>query len=115
MRSKAKKSAGFTMVEIMIVILIIGIITSIAVPNFLQARQTSRRSACIHNLKYIDTRKELFAMEAKLDTGDTVTWTDLVPNYMKFQPDCPGGGTYTINVIGTNPTCTLSAQGHQIP
>ena len=115
MRSKAKKSAGFTLVEIMIVVMIIAIITSIAVPNFLTARETSRTAACIHNLKYIDTRKELFAMSAKLDNGDTVTWADLVPTYMKFQPDCPGGGTYTINVIGTNPTCTLAANGHVIP
>lgn len=115
MRSKAKKSSGFTLVEIMIVVMIIGIITSIAVPNFLQARQTSRRGACIHNLKYIDTRKELYAMEAKLENGDAVTWANLVPTYMKFQPDCPGGGGYTINVIGTNPDCSLSAQGHTIP
>jgi prepilin-type N-terminal cleavage/methylation domain-containing protein len=115
MRSKAKRSAGFTLVEIMIVVMIIAIITSIAVPNFLTARNTTRRSACIHNLKYIDTRKELFAMEARLNTGDTVAWTDLVPAYMKFQPDCPGGGTYTMNVIGTNPVCTLSGSGHAIP
>ena len=115
MRSKAKRSAGFTLVEIMIVIMIIAILISIAAPNFLEAREASRRGACIHNLKYIDTRKELFAMEAKLNTGDTVTWADLVPTYMKFQPDCPAGGTYTINVIGTNPTCSLSAQGHVIP
>ena len=115
MRSKAKRSAGFTLVEIMIVIMILGILTSIAVPNFLRARQTSRKGGCIHNLKYIDTRKELYAMEAKLENGDTVTWANLVPAYMKSQPDCPGGGTYTIDVIGTNPTCTLSAQGHTIP
>ena len=112
---KAKKSSGFTLVEIMIVIMIIAIITSIAVPNFLQARDTSRRSACIHNLKYIDTRKEQFAMEAKLDDGAPVAWSDLVPNYLKFQPECPSGGAYTINVIGTTPTCSLSAQGHAIP
>ena len=113
--SKAKRSAGFTLVEIMIVVMIIAIITSIAVPNFLQARDTSRRSGCIHNLKYIDSRKEQFAMEAKLDNGDTVTWADLVPTYLKAQPGCPGGGTYTINVIGTNPLCSLAAQGHTIP
>jgi len=115
MRSKAKKSAGFTMVEIMIVIMIMAILTSIAVPNFLQARNSSRKGACIHNLKYIDTRKELYAMEAKLENGDTVTWSNLVPAYMKFQPDCPSGGDYSINVIGTNPDCSLSAQGHTIP
>lgn len=114
--TKAKRSSGFTLVEIMIVVMIISIITSIAVPNFIQARETSRRSGCIHNLKYIDSRKEMYAMEAKLDNGDTVTWSNLVPTYLKSQPACPGGGTYTINVIGTNPVCTLAgSNGHVIP
>ncbi|MEA2553395.1 MAG: type pilus assembly protein PilA [Fimbriimonadaceae bacterium] len=113
--SKAKKTSGFTLVEIMIVVLIIGIITSIAVPGYMQARESSRRSSCISNLKYIDSRKETYAMEAKLDNGDTVTWANLVPTYLKSQPACPGSGTYTIDVIGTNPTCSSASLGHVIP
>ena len=106
---------GFTLVEIMIVVLIIGILMAIAVPNFIQARQTSRRNSCIANLKQIDSAKEQFAMENKLDTGATVAWTDLVTTYMKSQPTCPGGGTYTIAVVGTNPSCSLAASGHVLP
>jgi prepilin-type N-terminal cleavage/methylation domain-containing protein len=110
-----KRKAGFTLVEIMIVILIIAVLVAIAVPNFMQARDSSRQSSCITNLKYIDSRKEQFAMEAKLNNGDPVTWANIVPTYLKSQPSCAGGGTYTINVIGTNPTCSLSANGHIIP
>jgi len=99
----------------MIVVLIIGILMAIAVPNFIQARQTSRRNSCIANLKQIDSAKEQFAMENKLDTGATVAWTDLVTTYMKSQPSCPGGGTYTIDVVGTNPSCSLAASGHVLP
>jgi len=109
------KKKGFTLVEIMIVVLIIGILMAIAVPNFIQARQTSRRNSCIANLKQIDSAKEQFAMENKLDTGATVAWTDLVTTYMKSQPTCPGGGTYTIAVVGTNPSCSLAASGHVLP
>ncbi len=106
---------GFTLVEIMIVVLIIGILMAIAVPNFIQARQTSRRNSCIANLKQIDSAKEQYAMEQKLDTGATVTWANLVTTYIKSQPSCPGGGTYTIAVVGTNPSCSLAASGHVLP
>src|SRR5207237_7532316 len=86
-----RRKAGFTLVEIMIVILIISVLVSIAVPNFMQARDSSRRSACITNLKYIDSRKEQYAMEARLNNGDTVTWAQIVPTYLKSQCACPGG------------------------
>ena len=112
---KKKQRKGFTLVEIMIVVLIIGILMAIAVPNFIQARQTSRRNSCIANLKQIDSAKEQYAMEQKLDTGATVTWANLVTTYIKSQPSCPGGGTYTIAVVGTNPSCSLAASGHVLP
>ena len=113
--NKIRKSKGFTLVEIMIVVLIIGILMAIAVPNFIQARATSRKNSCIADLKQIDSGKEQYAMEAKLDTGATVTWANLTPTYLKNQPTCPGGGTFTIQVVGTNPSCSLSASGHVIP
>ena len=110
---RSNKRKGFTLVEIMIVVLIIGILMAIAVPNFIQARQSSRKSSCIANLKQIDAGKEQFAMDAKLDTGATVNWSDLTPTYMKSQPACPSGGTYTVAVVGTNPSC--SSAGHVLP
>ena len=106
---KRNMRRAFTLVEIMIVVLIIGILMAIAVPNFIQARQTSRMNSCIANLKQIDSAKEQFAMEAKLDTGATVLQTDLAPTYIKSFPSCPGGGVYTIDVVGTNPSCSLAA------
>ena len=112
---KFRTAKGFTLVEIMIVVLIIGILMAIAVPNFIQARQTSRKNSCIANLKQIDSAKEQYAMENKLDTGATVTWGNLVTTYIKSQPSCPGGGAYTIDVVGTNPSCSLSASGHVLP
>lgn len=113
--SKANRTRGFTLVEIMIVILIIGILVSIAVPTFMRVRSSSRRSSCMSNLRSIDSRKEQLAMQDKLEDGDTVTWAQLVPLYIKTQPQCPGGGTYDIGVVGATPTCTESANGHVLP
>src|SRR3954454_126321 len=63
---------GFTLVEIMIVVLIIGILLAIAVPNFIKARESSRTKACVANLKQIDSAKEQYAMDNKLNDGAAV-------------------------------------------
>ncbi len=107
------KRKGFTLVEIMIVVLIIGILMAIAVPNFVQARNSSRKSSCIANLKQIDSAKEQYAMDQKLDAGAPVTQANVAPTYIKSFPSCPAGGTYTINNVGTSPVCTVA--GHVLP
>jgi len=104
---------GFTLVEIMIVVLIIGILLAIAVPNFVRARDSSRTQSCIANLRQIDSAKEQWAMDNKKNTGDTMAMGDLAGVYMKSTPSCPAGGTYTLNAVGTNPTCSVS--GHTLP
>lgn len=104
---KARAERGFTLVEIMIVVLIIGILLAIAVPNFVRARESSRAKACVSNLKQIDAAKEQWAMDNNKSDGATCQMTDLVPNYIKSTPSCPSGGTYTVGNIGTNPTCSI--------
>lgn len=107
--NRTKKSKGFTLVEIMIVVMIIGILLAIAVPNFIKARETSRARSCVGNLKQVDSGKEQYAMEAKLANGAAVTLANLVPDYVKRDPVCPSGGTYTIGNVGTDPTCSIAA------
>ncbi|MBN8690047.1 MAG: prepilin-type N-terminal cleavage/methylation domain-containing protein [Armatimonadetes bacterium] len=111
--NRSKKNKGFTLVEIMIVVLIIGILLAIAVPNFVRARETSRTRTCVGNLKQIDSAKEQYAMENRLASGAAVAWANLAPDYLKRQPACPSGGTYTIGNVGTDPTC--STAGHVLP
>ena len=108
MIKRLKKSKGFTLVEIMIVVLIIGILLAIAVPNFLKARETSRSKTCVANLRQIEAAKEQWAMEMKKGATDTPVWADLVGinAYLKAQPSCPSGGTYTIGDVSTNPVCS---------
>jgi prepilin-type N-terminal cleavage/methylation domain-containing protein len=116
MQTKTNRKSGFTLVEIMIVVAIIGLLAAIAIPNFVKARTTAQKNACIANLKQIDGAKEQWALENKKTTGDT-TDTTAVNSYLKNsqQPQCPANGTYNYNVVGTNPTCTLaSSLGHTL-
>src|SRR5260370_10519395 len=89
---------GFTLVEIMIVVLIIGILLAVAVPNFIKARETSRAKACVANLKQIESAKEQWCMDTKAATNATPTDTDLYGStaYIPTTPSCPSGGAYAI-------------------
>jgi len=120
-RPKNQK-AGFTLVEIMIVVLIIGILLAIAIPNFVAARESSRAKACIGNLKQIDSATQQYCMDKKLSastyaagipTIDT-TATGLVgtSGYIRSMPTCPSTGlTTTYSVAATitaSPLCATS-------
>src|SRR5215471_19310105 len=99
--NRINRNRAFTLVEIMIVVLIIGILMAIAVPNFIKARESSRRNSCIANLKQIDSAKEQWAMDNRAATGAAVQMSDIAGVYMKGPatgPVCPSNGTYTVNV-----------------
>jgi prepilin-type N-terminal cleavage/methylation domain-containing protein len=108
-----RRKGGFTLIEIMIVVLIIGILLAIAIPNFMRAREVSRAKSCISNLKQIDTAKEQWAMDFKQEDGATPTMDQLTTEdaaatsgqYMKSEPSCPSAGTYDPAAVGDNPTC----------
>ncbi len=112
--NRIRKSKGFTLVEIMIVVLIIGILLAIAVPNFIQARNTSRTRTCIANLRQIEAAKEQWAMETNQASTATPVQANLMPTYMKSWPACPAGGTYTIAAVDANPTCSTGG-AHTLP
>lgn len=87
---------GFTLVEIMIVILIIGMLLAIAAPSWVKMRTTSQEKACWENLRVIDDAKQQWSMDTGQSTGAVPVEGDLVPEYLKRMPKCSGGGTLTI-------------------
>ena len=109
-----KSKGAFTLVEIMIVVLIIGILLAIAVPNFMKARDTSRTNSCVDNLRQISSAKEQAAMALHLNDTDVPTQAQLSPDYIKSWPVEPQGGSYNINDMGTNPTCSVGGS-HVLP
>lgn len=115
MRTNTNRKSGFTLVEIMIVVAIIGLLAAIAIPNFVKARTTAQKNACIANLKQIDGAKEQWALENKKTQGDAAD-TTAINAYLKNSqaPQCPANGTYTYGAVGTSPSCSQSAIGHTL-
>jgi len=96
---------GYTLVEIMIVVIIFGILLAIAALNWNTSRSISRAQAVVSNLSEIYSAKETFMYNNALVPGNPVNnATDLTPNYLKEWPKGPVTGTYLANPIGSNPT-----------
>lgn len=100
---------GFTLVELMIVVSIIGMLLVVAAPSFVHARENARAKSCQENLKQIESAKERWAMDNHRGPTDTPTMTELaVPGlYMRSTPACPGGGSYTVGRLDQLPICSL--------
>ena len=116
---KLTNRSGFTLVEIMIVVAIIGLLAAIAVPNFVQARNNARTSVCINNLRQIDSAKEQLALELNMDEGDAVAANADLDPYIRggfAALACPSGGVYAngVNNIGTDPTCDSGQAAHTL-
>ena len=113
MNKTTTRQSGFTLVEIMIVVAIIGLLAAIAIPNFVKARTTAQTNSCIANLRQIDSAVQQWALENKKSAGSAVTTGDVV-SYLKgsVMPTCPASGTYAVTTISASPTCTIS--GHTI-
>ena len=112
-----KKRAGFTLVEIMIVVAIIALLAAIAVPGFLRARKRSQASRIINDLRLIDSAVDQYAIETNRSTGYTVNTADWT-NYLKKGSALyntgkdlfgNGYGVQTVDTLPSVPTATFNS------
>ncbi len=111
---KGKSRKGFTLVELMVVVAIIGILVVIAIPVYKNSLETAKKNACLANLRTINGAIQLYKYEKGNDPASVAA---LVPDYLASEPVCPSDGTYTIKAATGSAAAhvTCGEAGHALP
>jgi prepilin-type N-terminal cleavage/methylation domain-containing protein len=129
MNGRKRSGAGFTLLEIMIVVSFIGLLAAISIPNLIRARSHSQMTVCLNNLRQIDSAKQQWATELKMEGSAVPEQSDIDPYIGRTghadNTICPAGGagatfstSYTLNSVTNKPTCNIvpsGLQAHALP
>jgi len=114
---KFRKDEGFTLVELMVVVLIIGILVAIAIPVFNAAKANAQKKSCFANQRTIEGVVQTYQADLGVmpGTGTVINGGWAVPAYIKTAPFCPADtakNPYSINASGTVADCTYGSPKH---
>ncbi len=123
MNIRRPKNSGFTLIEIMIVVAIIGLLAAIAVPNFVRARTASQMNACINNLRQIDGALQQYGLEKNLEPTAAAPAFSQLSAYLEGSVTCPAAGvnatfasSYSLPpAISGKPTCRIKGTDARYP
>lgn len=107
------KRDGFTLVEIMVVVAVIGILATIAIPSYVKSKEYAIKNGCVGNLKQVESAISRWALETNASPDDVPETSDLVPQYIKIWPKCMGGA-YSTCAVSATPACPKNLPGHVI-
>ena len=108
-----RQVSGFTFIEMVIVVTIIGLLAAIAVPKAIQARDKAQTHTCVENLLHLDESKQQWATEYRKAETAVPTTDDIAPYFRaNMMPFCPAKGHYTIGSVEDPSLCSLYARGH---
>lgn len=115
-----KRRRGFTLVELMTVVMLISMLLALATPNYVKAREAARTRACVSNMKKLESAAQQWAMSTKAAPGTAVTIANLVGtsvanSYIRVAPQCPSGSLpYAAFTVDTRPVCPINGN-HVLP